>query len=356
MRFPAARVMCEDWGMPSETLGAVASPGINDERFFLASIGEDGSDVRKRSDGVMNFIVAKAAGEFGLQTIRADKIAHPGQMNIQVINQVLETRAAVADLTGLNTKVFYEIALRHAAKRPLVIIAEKDTKLLFDIARMRSVFFCSTDLEDADRCRAAIVAQLREALEQKIADSPVSTSIDAKALRSGSAIERSVAELVTSVQELTLGQAQIAREFRTISLRLRRDLIPSGVIHDLALADRALHALASGDKGDDGLIEVARLQRSSAGLSCEFRRHSIAAMLPSCCEMRRWRNAKASWEAMLPARHISTDYVRQLAERRSAPWERSRERNALSAPDSLFVATFSSAAPLEQMRPREGML
>lgn len=244
--------------MPSETSGAVASPGLNDECFFIAPIGEDGSDVRKRSDGVMNFIVTKAADEFGLQTIRADKIAHPGQINIQVINHVLEARAAVADLTGLNANVFYEIALRHAAKRPLVIIAEKDTKLPFDIAQMRTVFFCSTDLEDADRCRAAIVAQLREALEQKIVDSPVSTSIDVKALQSGSAIERSVAELVTSVQELSLGQAQIAREFRTISLRLRPDSIPSGVIHDLALADRALHALTARDKSDDRLIEVAR--------------------------------------------------------------------------------------------------
>src|SRR4051794_28492494 len=123
------------------------------ECFFIAPIGADDSDVRKRSDGVMNFIVQKAAEEFGLSTVRADQISTPGQINLQVIEHVLGARAAVADLTGLNPNVFYEMAVRHTAKLPLVIIAEKGTELPFDIAQMRTIFFDHTDLGDADKCR-----------------------------------------------------------------------------------------------------------------------------------------------------------------------------------------------------------
>ena len=176
-------------------------PQLDHECFFIAPIGADGSPERDRSDGVLNYIVADAARAVGLEAIRADRIAKPGQITLQVIDHVLGAKAAVADLTGQNPNVYYELAVRHAAKLPVVLIAEDGEKLPFDLGQMRTIFFNHTDLKSASECRAEIQEHLRQALDGAV-DSPIATTLDIRALRAGDTVERSVAELVTNVDGL----------------------------------------------------------------------------------------------------------------------------------------------------------
>jgi len=181
----------------------------------------------------MQFIVSRAAEELGLHTVRADKIADPGQINLQVIDHVLQAKAAVADLTGLNPNVFYEMAVRHTAKLPLVIIAEKDTDLPFDIAQMRTIFFTHTNLQSADECRAGIVAQLRQALDNGIVDSPISTALDVSSLSTGNAIDRSVAELVTTVEDIARSQRELREAVSLLRAPRPRSEISPAAIEEL---------------------------------------------------------------------------------------------------------------------------
>ena len=51
---------------------------FEEECFFVAPIGEEGTEIRKRSDGVLQFIVSRAAEELGLRAVRADQISSPG--------------------------------------------------------------------------------------------------------------------------------------------------------------------------------------------------------------------------------------------------------------------------------------
>ena len=139
-----------------------------------------------------------------MSSVATDQISEPGQITLQVIDRVLRARAAVADLTGSNANVYYELAIRHTAKLPVALIAEKDRQLPFDIAQMRTIFVDHTDLASADSCREQIVIQLREALgDNAVVDSPIATSIDVRALASGDRVERDTAELVTAVEELS---------------------------------------------------------------------------------------------------------------------------------------------------------
>lgn len=176
-------------------------PTLEQECFFIAPIGQDGSEERHRSDGVLRFIVARAAQELGLQAVRADQLAEPGQITAQVIQHVLGAKAAIADLTGRNPNVYYELAIRHTAKLPTVLICEQGEELPFDIAQMRTIFFSHTDLHSADYCRTEIVRHVREALNGAV-DSPVAASVDLQRLQAGNTMERSIAELVTGVTDL----------------------------------------------------------------------------------------------------------------------------------------------------------
>jgi hypothetical protein len=200
-------------------------PTLENECFFIGPIGAEGSDERGRSDGVLDFIVSKAAGELGLTAVRADRLADPGQITLQVIEHVLGAQAAVADLTGRNPNVFYELAIRHTARLPVVLIAEQGEELPFDIAQMRVISFDHRDLRSADKCRESIVAQTRQALEGAV-DSPIAASVDLKNLQAGSAVERQIAELVETVDGMATDLGRIRTTMDTASHEDK--VVPSG--------------------------------------------------------------------------------------------------------------------------------
>ena len=175
--------------------------GLHDECFFVAPIGSPQTAERRRSDLVLEFVVGPAAEALGLRTIRADAIAQPGQVTLQIIEHLLGARAVVADLTGRNPNVFYELAIRHSARLPVALIAERGELLPFDIASMRTIFFDHENAEDVDSCQEQLTAHLRHALDGAI-DSPVATTLDLSSLRAGNVVERSLGELLTRVDEL----------------------------------------------------------------------------------------------------------------------------------------------------------
>ncbi len=219
-------------------------PALDTECFFIAPIGADGSPERNRSDGILEFIVGRAADELGLAAVRADQIAEPGQITLQVIDHVLGARAAVADLTGLNPNVFYELAVRHTARLPVALIAEKGSALPFDIAPMRTIFFEYTDLRSADQCRRDVVSHLRNAMDSGAVDSPIATSIDVRALSGGSAVERSVGEMVTTVEEVARLQRDTAVRVDVLSHELMRaNLLGPEMSSALSAAMAGLNAL-----------------------------------------------------------------------------------------------------------------
>lgn len=190
------------------------------ECFFIAPIGSDDSDERRRSDGILDFVVAPAAKELGLTAVRADHIGKPGMITTQVIAHVLESKAAVVDLTGLNPNVFYELAIRHTAQKPTALIAEEGCTLPFDIAQMRTIFLDHTDLRSANECRLRIVEHLREAIENGATDSPIGATLDIQGLQTGSAVERTIADLAETIEGLVRSQAMMSGELNEAVRRL----------------------------------------------------------------------------------------------------------------------------------------
>jgi protein-tyrosine-phosphatase len=198
-------------------------PELDEECFFIAPIGDEGSEVRDRSDGVMEYIVGPAAQEHALETVRADKIAKPGQITRQVIEHVVGAKAAVVDLTEANPNVYDEMAVRHTAQLPTVLIAQDGEKLPFDIAQMRTIFFDHTSLKSAAECRAEIAKHLGEALGGEV-DSPIAASVAVQRLESGTPQERILAQLVENTDEIRLRMRQLETGRPGTDRRMRRAL------------------------------------------------------------------------------------------------------------------------------------
>lgn len=88
--------------------------------FVVAPIGEPDSDARKRSDQVLRHIICPAVQPLGYEPVRADQISEPGIITTQIIQHIIDDPLVVADLSGWNPNVFYELALRHALRKPYV--------------------------------------------------------------------------------------------------------------------------------------------------------------------------------------------------------------------------------------------
>ncbi len=86
--------------------------------FLIAPIGPAGSEVRERSELVFTHIVRPAAEASGYELVRADQINVPGPITGQIVRLLLDVEVVVADISGLNPNVMYELGIRHAADDP----------------------------------------------------------------------------------------------------------------------------------------------------------------------------------------------------------------------------------------------
>jgi len=152
--------------------------------FVIVPIGDEGSAARKRSDRVFTYVIEPAAKRCGYQAVRADKILKPGIITDQVIQQVINAPMVVADLSGHNANAFYELAVRHMVKHPLVQMITKGEAIPFDIAATRVLFYDEPELETVQKTKADLVEHIRSAESgADNVDNPISVSVDRQALR-----------------------------------------------------------------------------------------------------------------------------------------------------------------------------
>ena len=185
--------------------------------FVISPIGEPDSETRKRSDQVLQHVVRPAANSCGYKAVRADEIDKPGIITSQVIQHVVNADLVVADLTERNPNVFYELAIRHALKKPLVQIIRKGEAIPFDVAATRTIFVDHKDLDSVEAARNGIIEQIK-ALEKDSSDieTPISVSLDLQFLRqSEKPEERSLADLVAAVVDLRADLSRVELRIRT---------------------------------------------------------------------------------------------------------------------------------------------
>lgn len=147
--------------------------------FYITPIGEEGSEQRKHADLFMGALVEPALAEFDLRLVRADKIGDAGMITGQIIEHIIHSKLVIVDLSFHNPNVFYELALRHAVRKPIVQISRAMDKLPFDIGQVRTIVVDTTDIytlvPQLESLKAQIAAQIRRTLDERSeAENPLS--------------------------------------------------------------------------------------------------------------------------------------------------------------------------------------
>lgn len=105
------------------------------ECFVICPFGEEDTKERKRSDELFNGYIKPVATSEGYSTFRSidREGTTPGLVTAAVIEILHKADLVVADLTGSNANVYYELALRHATAKPVIMLAENPDELKFDV-------------------------------------------------------------------------------------------------------------------------------------------------------------------------------------------------------------------------------
>lgn len=127
--------------------------------FVIGPIGDrddpDGSVRRiifEEAIQVLEQVIEPACNALGLDVLRADQITRTGEIPEQIFRQIRDSHIVIADLTGANPNVMYELGLRHTTGKLTIQIGERE-RLPFDISAIRTIMFRRTEggLVDARR-------------------------------------------------------------------------------------------------------------------------------------------------------------------------------------------------------------
>ncbi|MGM4957820.1 hypothetical protein ACT4MK_21315 [Bradyrhizobium barranii] len=147
--------------------------------FYISPIGGADSEYRQHSDLFMGTLIEPAVASFGLSLVRADQIDKPGMITKQIMEFLVKARLVIVDMSYHNPNVFYELAIRHMMRLPIVQIVRKADTIPFDVNQMRTVIIDTSDIYSfAPRIctyQTDISSHIRRALEAPDAvETPIS--------------------------------------------------------------------------------------------------------------------------------------------------------------------------------------
>jgi hypothetical protein len=111
-------------------------------------------------------IYVPAIKEAGFEPVRADELFTTGSVVEQVWEQIEKAKLLLADLSGKNANVFYELGLAHAARKPVVFTSAQVDDVPFDLRHLRVIIYDIREPEWAPRLTKSVTDYLRNAMKE----------------------------------------------------------------------------------------------------------------------------------------------------------------------------------------------
>lgn len=153
---------------------------IHDKRCFVVSpIGTDDSKARQRADKILRYIIKPTCEELGFGAYRADEMSTPSLISQRVMRELLTADLVIADLTGANPNVYYELAVRHFIGKPVVQLIEKGEDIPFDVSDVNTIQVDHTDLDSVQKAKEKLAAFIGEGNKSDPHENPLSGVLNA---------------------------------------------------------------------------------------------------------------------------------------------------------------------------------
>ena len=111
--------------------------------FVMMPISEQGDYPEEHFTKIYEQIFKPAIEDAGYQPYRVDENAISDHIINKIFSAIQECPMALCDLSNRNTNVLYELGLRQAYDKPVVLVQDEKTDKIFDISGISTVFYKS---------------------------------------------------------------------------------------------------------------------------------------------------------------------------------------------------------------------
>ncbi len=114
----------------------------NEERkkcFVIMPIsGVEGYDFNYFKN-VYTDLIKDACKDLDLEIFRADEEKEPNLIQEDIVRKLIESDLVICDISFHNPNVLFELGIRQAFDKPVILIKDKETKSIFDISAIRYI-------------------------------------------------------------------------------------------------------------------------------------------------------------------------------------------------------------------------
>ena len=172
------------------------SSAKRDTCFIIMPFGE-------WSDYYYETIYIPAIESTGLIPRRADDLYRPSAIVHDIWALTQQAKIILADLTGKNPNVFYELGLAHAVAKPAILITESMEDVPFDLRALRVITYNKNEPDWGDRLRDKIKTAIKEVLDTPL-EAVLPTFIKVKETKSQPTVTKAEKELISMRQDIDL--------------------------------------------------------------------------------------------------------------------------------------------------------
>ena len=146
----------------------MAKEGQKQDCFVIMPITDPDGYTEGHFRHVYENIIKPACKQIELNPIRADDVNEANLIHLDILKKLLDSPIAICDLSTRNPNVLFELGVRQAFDKPVVLIQEEGTSKIFDIAPLRYLEY-SKDMKYHDVLKTQ--NELKETIEATLAAS-----------------------------------------------------------------------------------------------------------------------------------------------------------------------------------------
>ncbi len=130
--------------------------------FVVMPIGRKDTKANEAFAEIYDYLIKPAVKSAGFSCLRADEVLRPGSIIEDIVAYLIRSDAVIADLTGQNPNVFYEVGVRDAVKGRMILLAQNIADVPFDLRGSRVVVYEVTGPKGYHEAQEKITTFLEE--------------------------------------------------------------------------------------------------------------------------------------------------------------------------------------------------
>lgn len=211
------------------------------ECFVIMPISDPDGYAKGHFSHVYKDIITPACEQANLHAVRADDVKQTNLIHLDMLQKLIEAPISVCDLSTRNPNVMFELGIRQAFDRPVVLIQEKGTPKIFDIAPLRYLEY-SKEMKYHEVMKSQ--EELKEALEATLEAEGVEGNIN-------SIVKLMALGRAAQIPDVENQKESLALEYIQAEMRDMRRMIEVG-LHE---------SRGSSKQGSISTIEYERISR-----------------------------------------------------------------------------------------------